>query len=111
MTTTARNGSKPQILEVGWGVAIILRQPINGLACYVGQVQAVDDRGVRISLMNWLIGECVGFDWLTPWDNIAAMEIATDAHSGWDPGWTQTKANHAAGLMTDEEFAAARRER
>lgn len=93
-----------RILEAGWGVAIILRRPINGNACYVGEVQACDDRGIRISAMDWLIGMCVDMDWWFPWTDIAAMEVSTDQHSGWDPGLTQARANRHAGLISEEEF-------
>jgi hypothetical protein len=99
--------STKNVVEVGWGVAVILRQPVNELACYVGEVQAVDEHGIRIriSATDWLIGEAVGMDWYFPWSDIAAMEIFTDSHSGWDPGITQARANKAAGLMTEEAWA------
>jgi hypothetical protein len=85
-------------LEQGWGVAIILKQPVNESACYVGEVQAVDDLGIRITAMDWLVEEPVGMDWWFPWSAIAAIEVSTDKHSGWDPASTQTRANRAAGL-------------
>ncbi|HEY1444759.1 MAG TPA: hypothetical protein VGF51_07660 [Acidimicrobiales bacterium] len=106
MTTTkptTKPTENPPILQPGWGVAIILRQPVNELACYAGEVQAVDGRGVRISAMDWAIGLCVGMDWWFPWADIAAMEVCTDHHSGWDPGRTQSRANRAAGLSREEE--------
>ena len=95
MTDTTPTTDTDAMLLPGWGVSIILRQPVNDLVCYVGEVQAVDERGIRITGMDWFVGECVGMDWWFPWSDIAAMEIATDAHSGWDPGRTQKRAIEA----------------
>lgn len=105
-TTRKASQAKPITLEVGWGVAIILREPVNGGVCYVGEIQAMDDRGLRVRLMDWLIGAAVDMDWWFPWSDIAAMEVADHECSRWDPGRTQIRANHAAGLVTDEKLEA-----
>lgn len=104
MTSQPTPDKQRGLLEVGWGVAVILRQPVNNLACYVGEVQAVDEHGIRLTLIDWFTGMFASMDWYFPWSDIAAMEISTDQHSGWDPGTTQAKANRAAGLMTEEEW-------
>lgn len=95
-----------------WVVAIALREPVGDLACYVGEVQAIDDRGVRVTLIDWLIGMAVSWDFFVPWSNIAGMQVATQDH-GTDRynefGKFQTRCGHQHGLMTDEEFEEALR--
>jgi hypothetical protein len=108
MITNDTKRTTSAVIEAGWGVAIILRQPINGLACYVGEVQATDERGLRVTLIDWISGTFTGMDWCFGWADIAAMEVCTDQHSGWDPGKTQAKANYHAGMTTREEYEGSR---
>jgi hypothetical protein len=61
-------------------VALALHQPVAGLACYVGEVQAVDARGVRITLVDWTTGLFAGLDFFTPWTNVEGALVATSAH-------------------------------
>ena len=67
-------------LTPGWWVALNVRRPIGGLACYVGQVQATTSRGVRITLVDWLTGAAGGYDVFVPWDNVDGALVATSDH-------------------------------
>ena len=77
-------------VKVGWGVSVVLKEPVADLGCYVGEVRYVDDRGIRITLMDWMIGECLGHDFWVPWSNVLAMQVKTDQDTGWEPARFQT---------------------
>jgi hypothetical protein len=66
-------------IETGQVVALVLHQPVAGLACYVGEVQTVDARGVRLTLVD---GPLTGFDFFAPWTNVEGALVATAARSG-----------------------------
>jgi hypothetical protein len=85
------------ILESGWVVCVALTRPIGANVCYVGEVQAVNERGIRITAIDWIIGSFTGADFYFPWDNIDGLEIFTRDHdlSGVDLGAIQTRWNDA----------------
>lgn len=62
-------------------VAVVLRPGAAPSRCYVGEVQAVDDLGLRITCMDWFIGQFSGFDVFAPWSQITATKVATEQHS------------------------------
>ena len=68
------------VLKIGWWVALTMKPGRSPLGCYVGQIEAVGAEGVRITMIDWLIGEAVGFDFFAPWESIASAMIATEAH-------------------------------
>jgi hypothetical protein len=74
--------AKPEAtMRAGWHVLVVLKQPLYGdMRCFVGEVQAVDVRGVRITLIDWFTGFFSGADMWFPWDGIAAIETYTDQH-------------------------------
>jgi hypothetical protein len=78
-----RNGKTAQEagLAVGYGVALTLREGTAPLRCYVGQVQAVDEHGVRITLIDWLTGAANEWDFFATWDSITSALVATPAHA------------------------------
>jgi len=43
-------------LKLGWWVSRTLHRDIAPLRSYVGQIQQVDERGLRITMINWLDG-------------------------------------------------------
>lgn len=47
-------------VQKGFWVACTLKPGSAPLDVYVGQVQDVDARGLRITLVDWLIGKAVG---------------------------------------------------
>lgn len=67
-------------IEVGFFVAVALEPDSAPLRCYVGQVQALDDVGMRITLMDWIMGEPTGFDLFVPWSTIRSALVATPEH-------------------------------
>ena len=71
---------KDQTIAAGFWIALTLREGTAPLRSYVGQVQAVDTNGVRLTLIDWLIGNASGYDLFVPWLNIEAALIATPEH-------------------------------
>ena len=78
-----RRPSEPQTPAIYPGniVALTLAEGAAPLRCYVGEVQAVDEKGVRITLMDWIAGSFVGMDMFAPWNRITAALVATEDHS------------------------------
>ena len=74
--TNAEQGS----FAPGYWVTLVLNSPVDRLTVYVGQVQAVDDHGLRITLIDWLIGYAASWDFFVPWSMIRASFIATPEH-------------------------------
>lgn len=67
-------------LEPGYWVAVTVQPGIAPLRSYVGQIQATDDHGIRLSLMDWFVGDAVSNDLFLPWTSIQAAKVATGAH-------------------------------
>src|SRR5262249_44224662 len=80
-------------IEPGWKLIVCLKEPMGALGCYVGEVQAVDARGFRLTLMDWVIGAFLNDDCWIPWDNVLGMIVKTDEPTlkDWDPGAWQTR--------------------
>lgn len=73
--------AKPQrTLEPGYWVAVSLPPGTAPLRCYVGEVQAVDAQGVRLTLIDWLTGTADSYDLFVPWRNLETALIATPEH-------------------------------
>lgn len=68
------------VLEVGWAIAVVMERPIGTGYCHVGEVQAIDERGFRITLMDWVVGQFIHDDFYIPWSNVRGMSICTDDH-------------------------------
>jgi hypothetical protein len=69
-----------QTIEVGYWMAVSLRKGTAPLRSYVGQVEAIDDHGIRLTLVDWLREAAAGFDFFVPWGNIESSLIATPQH-------------------------------
>jgi hypothetical protein len=97
-------------VQTGHVVALALTRPVGGMSCWVGEVQEVDDRGVRITLVDWLIGSACGYDLFAPWPMIAAALVATEDHDqpgfGDDAAAFQTACNRAALDVGDFDLTA-----
>jgi len=76
--TTAKY--KDQTIAAEFWIALTLREGTAPLRSYVGQVQAVDANGVRLTLIDWVTGSASGYDLFVPWSNIEAALIATPEH-------------------------------
>jgi hypothetical protein len=79
--TLAINSKAEGPIEPGYWVALTLKPNVAPLRCYVGVVQAMDERGLRITLIDWMVGTASGFDMYAPWENITAALVATPVHS------------------------------
>ena len=67
-------------LEPGFLVALTLRPDAAPLRCYVGEVQMIDERGIRVTLIDWLIGSCCGWDLFVPWEQVTSALVSTSEH-------------------------------
>lgn len=67
-------------LEGGQLVVLSVRKDTMNSKDYVGQVQQVSEYGVRITLMDWIAGTFVGFDFFAPWTSIQSAMVATKDH-------------------------------
>src|SRR5262245_51500678 len=68
------------LLKVGWWVALTLKPNTAPLRCYVGQIQALSNDGIRLTLLDVLSGEAAGYDVYVPHRNIESALVATDEH-------------------------------
>ncbi len=64
----------------GYLVALSLSENAAPLRSYVGEVQEVDSKGIRITLIDWIIGNFSHDDLFISWTNIEASLIATPEH-------------------------------
>jgi hypothetical protein len=72
---------KDQTIAAGFWVALTLREGTAPLRSYVGEVQAVDGNGIRLTLIDWISLTMSGSDLFVPWSNIEAALIATPEHN------------------------------
>jgi hypothetical protein len=75
-----------QSIEVGYWMAVVLPKDTAPLRCYVGKVQAVDDHGIRLTLVDWITGMASNYDFFVAWRNLESALIATPEHSTHDFG-------------------------
>lgn len=68
-------------LEVGYVVALSLVEGAAPLRSYVGQIEAIDDRGIRLTLIDWIAGRPDSWDLFVPWESITAALVATESHA------------------------------
>ena len=55
------------MLKPGWWRALTLHRDTAPLRSYVRKVQQVDDRGMRITMIDWLDGTASDCDFFVPW--------------------------------------------
>jgi hypothetical protein len=79
MATKNGKERKP-MLKVGWWVALTLKPNVAPLRCCVGQVQAIDAEGIRITLVDWFTGMAADWDFFVPRSNVESILIATEEH-------------------------------
>ena len=73
--------AKAETIRLGYFVAISLIPGTAPHNCYIGLVQAVDEYGIRINLVEW-DDELDGVkkyteDFFTPWANITSILVCT----------------------------------
>jgi hypothetical protein len=67
-------------LQPGWFAAVTVTAGVFPARCYVGQIEAVDERGIRLTLIDWIIGTPSGYDLFVSWPHIEGAYVATDQH-------------------------------
>ena len=75
----ARKRAVPTI-DVGYWMAVVLPPDTAPSRCYIGEVQAVDAHGIRLTLIDWMVGMADDFDVFVPWRHIESAFIATPEH-------------------------------
>lgn len=80
MATGTKNTKHVPTLEPGWWVALTLKPGTAPIRSYVGTVEAIDAHGIRITLINWLLGMAAGNDLFVPWANLDSALVCTDRH-------------------------------
>lgn len=68
-------------LQIGFWLAIAVLPGTGQNPCIVGQLQALDERGLRITLVDWIGGRADSWDYFVPWAHIGSMLVCTPAHS------------------------------
>jgi len=66
-------------LERGWWLALTLHRDTAPLRCYAGQVCAVDERGVRLAMIDWQDGSASDIHIFVPWSSIASAMVVTES--------------------------------
>lgn len=68
-------------IEPGHWVALAMTSTaVGGYRCWIGQVQAVDEHGVRLTQADGATGRPSGFDVYAAWPSIAGALVATKDH-------------------------------
>src|SRR5260221_10271229 len=80
MSKAKTSNTKRACFVPGYWVAVCLHPGAAPIRVYVGQIQAVDERGVRLTLIDWLVGQACGDDFFAPWSSIASSLMATPEH-------------------------------
>jgi hypothetical protein len=68
------------LLKPGWWVALTLKPGTAPLRCYVGQIQALSDDGIRLTLADWFSGMATGYDFYVPNRNVESALVCTEEH-------------------------------
>jgi hypothetical protein len=95
-------------LAPGFWVAVTLRPGAAPLRVYVGRVQAVDERGLRLTLVDWSTGGADSWDVYAPWSEVTSMLIATADHATEGFGdaaqeWQERMQERMQGARPDEQ--------
>lgn len=66
-------------LQRGWWVVLTLERDCAPMRSYTGRVEDLDERGVRLALIDWRDGEATDIHLFVPWRSITSALVATDA--------------------------------
>lgn len=80
-TRTKKSAQATGVLEVGYHVALSLKEGAAPLRSYIGEIQAVDATGIRVTLMDFFVGRAAGFDLFVPWSQLTAALVFTSEHN------------------------------
>jgi hypothetical protein len=98
--------NEKSLLKPGWWVALVLKPDTAPLRCYVGQIQAISDDGIRITLVDSLTGMPAGYDLYAPHRNIESALVCTDVHDV--RGFGDLAGNWRAGLEPNNKLEGDR---
>jgi hypothetical protein len=62
-----KNNFAPKVGDV---IAVALNEPSGGACCYVGWIDAIDERGILVNQVDWFIGDTSGKRYFIPWNNV-----------------------------------------
>lgn len=72
-------GERP-LLRIGWWAAVTVKEGVFPLRRYVGQVEAIGELGLRLTLVDWVMGTAASYDLFVPWTSLEGAYVATDEH-------------------------------
>jgi hypothetical protein len=88
------------VIAPGYLAAVVLKRG-SFTTVPVGQVQAVDDWAIRLTLVDWITGRFTGSDLLIPRKQIKSILLATPLHSaelfGDEARWLQEQMRECGG--------------
>jgi len=76
----SESNGKVALLRKGWWVTVTVKPGVFPLRAYCGEIQAIDERGFRMTLVDWFTGYPVGWDISVPWDQFEGALVCTDQH-------------------------------
>lgn len=68
-------------IATGFYAVIVVKPGITPERCYIGVVQATDDKGLRLTLIDWDVKAFESWDLYVSWENIDSAMVATPQHS------------------------------
>lgn len=72
-------------------IAVGVKEPISYTGSFAGWVDAVDDKGILVDLMDYFIGQPSGRRLFIPWDNIHSYESCAEGNEEYFfSGYAQT---------------------
>lgn len=80
MPTAKHQPTTPHPIEPGQWVLIFLQDSIAPWASVCGEVQAVDDNGIRVTIIDWSTRKSEFWDFFVQWVDIRSVIIATPQH-------------------------------
>lgn len=95
--------SQVKTLQTGYWVAITLKENTAPLPCYVGQIEAIDEHGLRITLIDWFIGMATSWDFFAPWESITSALVCTPDHDTTNFGESAGKWQTQMGELRKEK--------
>ncbi len=78
-TKPATKPTEPTLKPGRWA-AVVLKSGAAPLRCYVGQIQAIDTQGVRLTLIDWILGSATNWDFFVPHASLESVFVCTDQH-------------------------------
>jgi hypothetical protein len=65
-------------LQCGWWVVLTLERDTAPLRSYAGQIKDLDDRGLRVAMIDWSDGSTSNGELFVPWSSIMSAMVISD---------------------------------